>query len=169
MRGGRRSISWQLPASHLVMDLRSGSFLTSKGVPHLGGAMVYDEDPRPPMHYGIRGEEPSDVEVPMEPPQNDAIRQLIVRLVTKYPGLPAERIYEHIRTVINRHDVPLAAVNYVFAELQAVPQTSHQAAPQTSHHGGPTDSGTNVQQRTTGAPSSQNPPTAPRRGPSVAG
>jgi len=85
--------------------------------------MVYDDDPRAPMHYAIRSEDRLSREVPMEPPQSEAVRELIIGLVRRFPEWPAERIYERIRRVINRHDVTLAVINYVLAEPRTAEQT----------------------------------------------
>jgi hypothetical protein len=85
--------------------------------------MVYDDDPRAPMHYGIRSEDRLSQEMPMEPPRSEAARELIAGLVRRFPEWPAERIHERIRRVSNRHDISLAVVNYVLAELQTAKQT----------------------------------------------
>lgn len=86
--------------------------------------MVYDDDPRAPMHYGIRSENRLSQEIPMEPPQSEAVRALVVGLARRFPEWPAERIHERIRRVNNRHDVSLAVINYVLAEQQTTKQTN---------------------------------------------
>ena len=85
--------------------------------------MVYDDDPRAPMHYGIWSEDRLNPKVPMEPPQSEAVRALIGGLVQRFPEWPAERIHERIRRVNNRHDISLAVINHVLTEVQAAEQS----------------------------------------------
>jgi hypothetical protein len=78
--------------------------------------MVYDEDPRRAMNYPIESDDRADTDIPMEPPKSEAIRYLILEFLDRFPDLPAERIHERIRRVLNRHDVTMAEIYYVFEE-----------------------------------------------------
>jgi hypothetical protein len=117
------SIVWQFPARQSVIDLHTDDSLTSRRRRFLEGcAMVYDDDPRAPMHYGIWSKDRRPLGEPTEPPQSEAVHALIDRLAQRFPDWPAERIHERIRRVNNRHDISLAVINYVFAERQAAKQ-----------------------------------------------
>ena len=79
--------------------------------------MVYDHGSRHTrVHLEITGQDRvTPLDVPAEPPQSDADRELIAGLARRFPALSAERIYDRICRH-GRRDITLAAVNYVLAD-----------------------------------------------------
>jgi hypothetical protein len=82
--------------------------------------MMYDHHDYPSLpHLNITSQDrATPLEVPMEPPQDDEVRTLIVEVIQRWPGWPAERIQDRLRRA-SRRDVSLAAINYVLAEQSA--------------------------------------------------
>jgi hypothetical protein len=75
--------------------------------------MIYDDGTGTPIHVPLADRRPLSEEVPES---TDAIREAIRRIAKNRPRRGPRQIHAELR--LTRHDVPLAVVEAVLAEMQ---------------------------------------------------